>query len=130
MISTILCRRTSSSSLIGEMKLLLDTHIFLWYITNDDRLPPPMADAIRHLENEAFLSVVSVWEILVKNQIGKLALPSPADRYVRDQRQRHRISSLALEEEELSGLLELPPHHEIRLTACSFVRPSITTSSW
>jgi PIN domain nuclease of toxin-antitoxin system len=93
------------------MRLLLDTHVFLWYITNDDRLPLLMSDAIRHRENETFLSVVSVWEILVKNQIGKLALPSQADRYVREQRQRHGISSLSLEETDLSRLLELPSHH-------------------
>jgi len=93
------------------MKLLLDTHVFLWYITDDDRLPRTMADAIGHLENQAFLSVVSVWEILVKSEKGKLALPVPADRYIRDQREEHGISSLGLEEAALSRLLELPSHH-------------------
>jgi len=58
------------------MRLLLDTHTFFWYITNDPRLPRFAIDAIRDKSNEAFLSVVSVWEALVKHQIGKLPLPT------------------------------------------------------
>jgi len=42
------------------MKLLLDTHIFLWYISGDNRLPIIMKDSIRDPDNEAYLSVVSV----------------------------------------------------------------------
>jgi PIN domain nuclease of toxin-antitoxin system len=70
-----------------------------------------MANAIRDTSNETFLSVVSIWEALIKHQIGKLPLPSPADEYLRTQREQHRIASLALEERALSGLLQLPMHH-------------------
>jgi PIN domain nuclease of toxin-antitoxin system len=56
------------------MRLLLDTHAFLWYITNDPKLPRHAFDAIRDKSNEVYLSVVSVWEALVKHQIGKLTL--------------------------------------------------------
>jgi len=73
------------------MKLLLDTHAFLWYISNDARLPEHAYDAIRDKSNEVYLSVVSVWEILVKNQIGKLALPAPADEFIESSRSAHRI---------------------------------------
>jgi len=45
------------------MRLLLDTHIFLWYITNDSRLSPEVAETIRDERNEVYLSVVSVWEL-------------------------------------------------------------------
>jgi PIN domain nuclease of toxin-antitoxin system len=93
------------------MRLLLDTHSFLWYITNDSRLPATAADAIRDKNNEVHLSVVSAWETLVKVQIGKLALPSPADEYIHDRRDKHRIASLPLEEAALSHLLRLPMHH-------------------
>lgn len=93
------------------MRLLLDTHSFLLYITNDPRLPSAAADAIRDKSNEVHLSVISAWEALVKAQIGKLALPSPADQYVRDRREKHQIASLPLEEAALSHLLRLPMHH-------------------
>lgn len=71
------------------MKLLLDTHIFLWYITGDKRLSGGIRDSIRDLNNEIYLSVVSVWETTVKYQLGKLALPQSPDTYLPRQRQQH-----------------------------------------
>jgi PIN domain nuclease of toxin-antitoxin system len=93
------------------VKLLLDTHVFLWYITDDLHLPRFLAGTIRDSANETFLSVVSVWEVLIKHQTGKLPLPVPVDEYLRGRREEHGISSLALEERALSGLLHLPMHH-------------------
>lgn len=93
------------------MKSLLDTHAFLWYITEDSRLPESLTNSIRQKSNEVFLSVVSVWEILVKHQLGKLPLPEPADEYIRDRREKHQIGSLTLEEASLRHLLRLPMHH-------------------
>jgi PIN domain nuclease of toxin-antitoxin system len=65
------------------MRLLLDTHAFLWYVTDDSRLSSAVAEAIQDESNDVFLSVVSVWEALAKHQLGKLPLPSPADEYLR-----------------------------------------------
>src|SRR6266571_7629412 len=93
------------------MKLLLDTHAFLWYITNDPKLPRYAFDAIRDKTNEAYLSVVSVWEALVKYQIGTLALPAPADEYINARATAHRIANLTLDVHAVSHLLSLPPHH-------------------
>lgn len=93
------------------MRLLLDTHTFLWYITDDPRLPGRSAEAIQEESNEVFLSVVSVWEMLAKHQLGKLPLPSPADEYLRLQREEHSIVSLPFDEPSLSHLLSLPLHH-------------------
>ena len=93
------------------MNLLLDTQAFLWYITNNPKLPRYAFDAIRDKSNEAYLSVVSVWEALVKYQIGKLPLPSPADEYLDERRSAHRIASLALDAQAVSRLLSLPLHH-------------------
>jgi hypothetical protein len=53
------------------MKLLLDTHVFLWFITGDPRLSPTYITAIRDANNEVFVSVVSIWETIVKHQLGK-----------------------------------------------------------
>ena len=93
------------------MKLLLDTHAFLWYITNDARLPRHAYDAIRDKSNQVYLSVVSVWETLVKYQIGKLPLPSPPDEYIANRQFAHRIGSLPLDAAGVSRLLTLPLHH-------------------
>lgn len=93
------------------MRLLLDTHAFLWYITGDPRLSVAAAEAIQDESNEVFLSVVSVWEALAKHQLGKLPLPSPADAYLRNRREEHNIASLPFDEPSLTHLLRLPLHH-------------------
>ena len=93
------------------MKILLDTHIFLWYISGDQRLPADKRDAIRNAENEIYLSVVSLWETLIKHQIGKLTFPQPPELYLPQQRERHRIASLALDEISVAHLASLPPLH-------------------
>ncbi|HEX8153154.1 MAG TPA: type II toxin-antitoxin system VapC family toxin [Thermoanaerobaculia bacterium] len=111
------------------MRLLLDTHAFLWYITDDSRLPALAADAIRQKDNDVYLSVVSVWEALVKYQIGKLALPSPADAYINERRIAHQITSLPLEEPALSHLPRLPMHHRDpfdRMLICQALHHELT----
>lgn len=93
------------------MKLLLDTHIFLWYISGDERLPEDKRERIRNPENDVYLSVVSLWEAIVKYQLGKLHLPEPPESYLPLQRERHEILSLALDEASVSHLAQLPPVH-------------------
>lgn len=64
------------------MKILLDTHIFLWFISGDSRLLADVRNAICDPENEVYLSAVSVWEVIVKYQLGKLPLPEPPETYL------------------------------------------------
>lgn len=54
------------------MKLLLDTHIFLWFISGDARLPDSLRESIRNLDHDVYLSVVSLWKAILKHQLGKL----------------------------------------------------------
>jgi PIN domain nuclease of toxin-antitoxin system len=93
------------------MNLLLDMHIFLWYITADKRLPSPMSEAIRDKDNQVYLSVVSIWECVVKYKLGKLPLPQSPEIYLVRQRQQHQIDSLQLDEASVSQLAHLPDHH-------------------
>jgi PIN domain nuclease of toxin-antitoxin system len=75
------------------MRLLLDTHIFLWYISADPLVPIPIRDAIRDPANEVYLSVASVWEAVIKYALGKLPLPEPPAEYLPRQRDAHRIAT-------------------------------------
>ena len=54
---------------------MLDTHVFLWYISADALLPVAFRDAIRNPANEVYLSVASGWEAVIKHALGKLPLP-------------------------------------------------------
>ena len=93
------------------MRLLLDTHVFLWYITADTRLPAAFRQVIEEPANEVFLSVASIWEAVIKNGLGKLPLPAPPAEYLPRQRALHRIASVPIEEEALAHLATLAPLH-------------------
>lgn len=93
------------------MKLLLDTHIFLWLIDNNLRLSNRFREAIQDPDNQKFLSVVSVWECVIKYQIGKLDFPSSPERYLPEQRQKHLIKTLSVDEKTISHLIRLPLLH-------------------
>jgi PIN domain nuclease of toxin-antitoxin system len=93
------------------MRLLLDTHVFLWYISADPRLPAAFQDAIRAPGNEVYLSVASVWEAVIKHALGKLPLPEAPAEYLPRQREAHHIASLPVEEGALVPLANLPPLH-------------------
>lgn len=59
------------------MKLLLDTHAFIWWDSDPAQLSAPALAALRDPGNEVWLSVASVWEMVIKAQLGKLALRLP-----------------------------------------------------
>lgn len=94
------------------MKILLDTCTFLWIISD----APELSDHARTLfidpANEAYLSAVSTWEIAIKNVLGRLPLPAPPERFIPDQREKHHISALSLDEEDTLYLTRLPSYHK------------------
>jgi len=92
------------------MRLLLDTHIFLWYTTGDSRIKPAVRRAIEDSDS-AYLSVVSLWEATTKYQLGKLPLPEPPHPWLTEQRESHGFDSLALDEASVARLPTLPMHH-------------------
>lgn len=93
------------------MRILLDTHVFLWYITGDPKLPATFQTAIQDPANEVYLSVVSVWEAVIKHGLGKLPLPRPPAEYMPQQRDAHGIASMPLDEGAMPHLAALPPLH-------------------
>jgi PIN domain nuclease of toxin-antitoxin system len=111
------------------MKLLLDTHIFLWYIIGDKRLPALWQMWIRDPANLVFVSVVSLWEASIKHALGKLPLPGPPETYLPLQRKRHKITSLALEEASVRRLAGLPALHRDpfdRMLICQALQHDLT----
>lgn len=93
------------------MRLLLDTHIFLWFITGHARLSPILIDVLRHPQHEVFVSVISTWECTIKQQLGKLNLPAPANIYLPEQRQRHQFKNLDINELSIQHLYDLLAIH-------------------
>lgn len=93
------------------MTLLLDTHIFLWYVTNNPLLSARHVAAINDPANVVYLSVASVWESVIKYQLGKLPLPAPAHIYLPQQRDANGIAPLLIDDGAMPHLAGLPPLH-------------------
>jgi PIN domain nuclease of toxin-antitoxin system len=111
------------------MKLLLDTCIFLWLISGDNRLSDRIREWICDPGNDVYLSTVSIWEGIVKHQIGRLPLPQPPAEYLPTQRKRHNLSSLPLDEGSVIRLAKLPPIHRDpfdRMLICQAIENKLT----
>ena len=93
------------------MKLLLDSCTFLWIVADNPLLSATARAMFRDPANETFLSVVSAWEIAVKNALGQMPLPEPADSYVPAFRKRELIEPLPLSEEMVLQVVRLPAIH-------------------
>ena len=93
------------------MRLLLDTHIFLWYIAEDNQLDSSWDQMITDARNQVFLSVVAFWEIIIKSRNGKLPLPEAPEIYVPKRRIQHQISSLSIDELDVAYVAQLPSIH-------------------
>jgi len=114
------------------MKLLLDTHIFLWFITGDKQLSASTLALIRNPKNQVFLSAASIWEAVVKYHLGKLPLPFPPETYLPEQRQKHQIASLAIDETTVSYLPQLPLLHRDpfdRILICHALQHKLTMAT-
>lgn len=93
------------------MRLLLDTHTFLWFIGGDERISDKAKEAITDLENEVFLSVASLWEIAIKINIGKLKLPRPFGELIPEQLMQNEVTILRIELSHMARYVDLPLHH-------------------
>jgi PIN domain nuclease of toxin-antitoxin system len=93
------------------LKLLLDTCTFLWVAGQPDALSAQARTLFQDPENEVFLSAASAWEIAIKQTIGRLVLPEPADRLIPRLRKQHGVDALPIDEESTLHLSRLPPLH-------------------
>ncbi len=111
------------------MKLLLDTCTFLWIIEQAAELSDTVSALFSDPANEVYLSTISVWEILVKYQLGRLPLPDFPEQFIVEQRKLHRIEMLALQEEAVTQLLRLPEYHKDpfdRMLVCQAIAHGLT----
>ena len=92
------------------MKLLLDTHIFLWLQTTPERLGPHLKLA-EDQRTELLVSAVTSWEIAFKYGVGRLPLPEPPERYVPDRINAIGAQPLAIEHSAALAVSSLPPLH-------------------
>ena len=93
------------------MKVLLDTHAFLWLISGDDRLSGTAQKTFLNPGNILFFSAASLWEICIKMSLGKLSLKSGWLKTIEDEMKINAIQWLSIEMTHCVKLINLPFHH-------------------
>lgn len=92
------------------MRVLLDTHVFLWLHSEPERL----GDQLGLLEDPATVRLVSAvvgWEIAIKHSLGRLVLPAPPQQWMPARIERGSMTTLPVEMSHALGVAELPAHH-------------------
>ena len=93
------------------MKVLLDTHVWLWMQAEPEKLGLLARALIEDEGHDLLFSAASVWEIAVKARAGKLRLPEPVSRYVPSRMQSSGVSALEVNHAHAAGVADLPNHH-------------------
>jgi len=94
------------------MRVLLDTHSFLWAITDPDKMSPQALEILSNKSNQVFLSVASGWEIAIKSKLGKLSLPINIESYILKQIAIAAIDVLPIQMSHALHVYKLPLHHQ------------------
>jgi PIN domain nuclease of toxin-antitoxin system len=90
---------------------LLDTHTFMWWDSNASALSPVVFNVISDEKNQVFVSLVSIWEITIKSQIGKLNLRDDVANIFKQQEEKNNFKLLKIDLPHILKLGELPLHH-------------------
>lgn len=94
------------------MKLLLDTHTFIWWADQPEKLSPAVLSALKDEANELLLSVASVWEMQIKIQLGKLKLSLPLKDLIKNQQDTNDLMVSPVTLTHVLALDSLPFHHK------------------
>lgn len=94
------------------MKVLLDTHAFLWWNTDDEQLSQRARAIIADGENEIYFSAASAWEIAIKAARGKLILPEEPGAYIASRLKNHHFQPMPIQISHAVQVYALPHHHE------------------
>ncbi len=101
-----------NSGTVNLMKLLLDTHVFLWLRSEPEKVSSKALNLYQERNNSVYLSIVSVWEMQIKRQIGKLDLNMPLQEIIEEQCETNNLQILPLRLKHIFGLQDLPLHHK------------------
>lgn len=93
------------------MKVLLDTHAFLWTVTSDDRLSETAQQIFLDSQNSLFFSAASLWEISIKKSLGKISLKRGWFQIIQKEIDANAIEWLPIEMPHCVVVTELPFHH-------------------
>ncbi len=93
------------------MRVLLDTHVFLWWITDDPRLSELARRIIGDGYNEVLFSAGSGWEIAIKARLGRIELPGGSLRFIIEQIEQNAFQVLPIQLVHALQVYHLPPHH-------------------
>jgi PIN domain nuclease of toxin-antitoxin system len=93
------------------MRLLLDTHCWLWMLVAPERFSEPTREMLESPDHELFLSAASSWEIAIKYALGRLALPEPPEQYVPDRIVASGVTGLPVEHRHALTVARLERHH-------------------
>ena len=94
------------------MKILLDTHIFVWWDDEPERLSKRAFDLCSNPANTLVLSVASVWELQIKYALEKLTLRAPLSQIIGDQQRENGVEILPVTLSHVFALENLPPIHK------------------
>ncbi len=93
------------------MKYLLDTHTFLWWITDDPSLSDKARIIITNVDSTLFLSAASGWEIAIMARLGKITLPDDITTFIYEQISINAIKELPIRINHTLQTYLLPEHH-------------------
>ena len=94
------------------MKLLLDTHTFLWFVTSDPQLSEAALDLIADPTNEVLVSPATYWEVAIKVSIGKYPLTVPFETFFQEGIDGSDMAILPIRVRHAAVLSSLPIHHK------------------
>ncbi len=94
------------------MKLLLDSHVLIWWSSSSEKLSKKVYDLINDTNNTLLFSIASVWEMQIKFQLGKLNLNSTLPTLIQNQQRVNNIQLLPIELSHIYALNNLPLHHK------------------
>jgi PIN domain nuclease of toxin-antitoxin system len=93
------------------MRILLDTHAFLWWISDAPQLSQKARQIIGNGENTLFLSAASGWEIAIKTRLGKLKLPADIASFILEQLSVNAVTPLPIQMKHALRVRSLPDFH-------------------
>ena len=93
------------------MKYLIDTQILIWLFISPNKIPSNIQNLLKNLDNEIYVSKVSIWEIAIKVSIGKLIIPFEIKKLIFEIKEMN-IKILNIKNQHLIKVTDLPFHHK------------------